>query len=204
MTKPTSTTKATPSKSPKAAPSPSPSPGRWCAWSRPCASSDAADSGSLRHAAPRSRVTFTSRTDRPRLVRGLSHLGRMPPHMIRRKPAGLPTWGRARRSGTMGFSFTGHAMDITCFDDLLHAARLQPEPQRLLIVFAASSLPTESTPSQNARHAQGEGGDVTPVLSVDRPPAELAAFASLFEDSCHTGQDSHVVFVAFMADAPPG
>ncbi len=28
-------------------------------------------------------------------------------------------------------------MDISSFDDLLQAARLQPEPQRLLFVFAA-------------------------------------------------------------------
>jgi hypothetical protein len=38
-------------------------------------------------------------------------------------------------------------MDISSFDDLLHAARMQPEPQRLLFVFAAVwNCPTTPPP----------------------------------------------------------
>lgn len=37
-------------------------------------------------------------------------------------------------------------MDISSFDDLLHAARLQPEPQRLLFVFVGVELPDDATP----------------------------------------------------------
>ena len=33
-------------------------------------------------------------------------------------------------------------MSLHCFADVLDAARLQPEPQRLLMVFAAEQLPT--------------------------------------------------------------
>lgn len=49
-------------------------------------------------------------------------------------------------------------MDISSFDDLLHAARAQPEPQRLLFVFAAAELPDDATPAQRARFAAGQGG----------------------------------------------
>ena len=38
-------------------------------------------------------------------------------------------------------------MDISNFDDLLRAARTQPEPQRLLFVFARAVLPDNSTGS---------------------------------------------------------
>ena len=49
-------------------------------------------------------------------------------------------------------------MSISCFDDLLRAAREQHEPQRLLFVFANSVLPDDSTPEQRARFQAGEGG----------------------------------------------
>ena len=91
-------------------------------------------------------------------------------------------------------------MDITCFDDLLQAARLQPEHQRLLFVFAASTIPDDATPEQKARHARGEGGELTPVLCVDKTPDELGAFDALVEESRRTGHDWQVVFVAAMAD----
>ena len=49
-------------------------------------------------------------------------------------------------------------MEISCFDDLLQAARAQAESQRLLFVFVGVELPDEATPAQRERFAQGEGG----------------------------------------------
>ena len=49
-------------------------------------------------------------------------------------------------------------MQIQHFDDLLRAARAQPEPQRLLMVFVGTELPEGASPEQRARFAQGEGG----------------------------------------------
>jgi len=37
------------------------------------------------------------------------------------------------------------AMSITNFDDLLRSARAQPEPQRLLFVFATAGVPDDAT-----------------------------------------------------------
>ncbi len=89
-------------------------------------------------------------------------------------------------------------MDITCFDDLLAAARRQPNPQRLLFVFVASAVSGDSTAAQKAAHARGEGGELAPVLCVDKRPDELDGFAVLTAESAHTGQDWHLVFVAAM------
>lgn len=90
-------------------------------------------------------------------------------------------------------------MDIASFDDLLRAARAQPEPQRLLFVFAAAELPAESTPAERARHAEGEGGALVPLMSVDKDPDELAAFADLVQESRRFAADWSLVFVAGLA-----
>ena len=49
-------------------------------------------------------------------------------------------------------------VEISNFDDLLRAARAQPQPQRLLFVFAGAELPDDSTPEQRAAFESGEGG----------------------------------------------
>ena len=87
-------------------------------------------------------------------------------------------------------------MNISSFDDLLSAARAQPEPQRLLFVFAQAVLPDDSTPEQRARFAAGEGGALAPLMAVDKTPDELGTFAALVEESRQFGHDWAVVFVA--------
>lgn len=90
-------------------------------------------------------------------------------------------------------------MDIASFDDLLRAARAQPEPQRLLFVFAAAELPADCTPAERARYAAGEGGALVPLMSVDKVPEELAAFADLVQESRRFAADWSMVFVAGLA-----
>ena len=87
-------------------------------------------------------------------------------------------------------------MNISNFDDLLRAARGQPEPQRLLFVFAHADLPEDSTPEQCARFQAGEGGALIPQMSVDKSPDELRTFAALVEESRQFGGEWAVVFVA--------
>ena len=97
-------------------------------------------------------------------------------------------------------------MNISSFDDLLRAAREQPEPQRLLFVFANAALPDDSTPEQQARFHAGEGGALTPLMSVDKTPEELGTFAALVEESRQFGHDWAIVFVAGLSgrdDRPP-
>ena len=90
-------------------------------------------------------------------------------------------------------------MNISSFDDLLRAAREQPEPQRLLFVFAGAALPDDSTSEQRERFEAGQGGALTPLMSVDRIPEELGAFSALVEESRQFGHDWAVVFVASLS-----
>lgn len=89
-----------------------------------------------------------------------------------------------------------NSMTIENFDDLLRAAREQPEPQRLLFVFANADLPDDCTPEQRARFQAGEGGALVPLMSVDKTPEELDTFDVLVEESRQFGRDWAVVFVA--------
>jgi hypothetical protein len=90
-------------------------------------------------------------------------------------------------------------MNISSFDDLLRAAREQSEPQRLLFVFANAVLPDNSTPEQRARFEAGQGGALTPLMSVDKTPEDLKTFGALVEESRQFGHDWAIVFVASLS-----
>ena len=65
-------------------------------------------------------------------------------------------------------------MDIASFDDLLQAARQQREAQQLLFVFAGAELPADADAEQRERFAAGEGGELAPLMCVDKAAADLA------------------------------
>jgi len=91
-------------------------------------------------------------------------------------------------------------MDISTFDDLLQAARAQPEPQRLLFVFAGVELPDDATPAQRERFEAGQGGALHPLMCVDKRPDELASFAALVEEASQFGQNHWgIVFAAALS-----
>lgn len=90
-------------------------------------------------------------------------------------------------------------LSISSFEDLLHAARQQPEPQRLLFVFMGAELPEDSTPEQRQRFAAGAGGALAPLMCVDKSPDQLTSFAALAEESRLSGPEWTIVFVAGLA-----
>ncbi|WP_029527261.1 ribonucleotide reductase subunit alpha [Polaromonas glacialis] len=91
-------------------------------------------------------------------------------------------------------------MDISTFDDLLQAARGQPEPQRLLFVFAGVELPDDATPAQRERFEAGQGGALHPLMCVDKRPDELASFATLADEASQFGpQPWGIVFAAALS-----
>lgn len=101
--------------------------------------------------------------------------------------------------------FKMHAMDISHFDDLLRAARAQPEPQRLLFVFVGAELPADATPAQRARFEAGEGGALAPLMCVDKGADELESFDALERESLQFDQPDRpwrLVFAAALAGAP--
>ena len=90
-------------------------------------------------------------------------------------------------------------LNIRTFDDLLRAARQQPEPQRLLFVFAGAELPEDSSPEQRRRFAAGAGGALVPLMCVDKTPDEMGTFSALVEESGSLRPDWTIVFVASLA-----
>lgn len=97
--------------------------------------------------------------------------------------------------------------EVSHFDRLLLAAAAQPEPQRLLFVFAAAGVPDDATASQRQRHSAGAGDTLTPLMCVDEAPAELSGFHALNAESRKAGPPWQVVFAAGLAGhdgQPPG
>ena len=92
------------------------------------------------------------------------------------------------------------------FRQLLAAAAAQPEPQRLLFVFAAAELPDNATPEQRARFQSGRGGALAPLMCVDKAPRDVPDFAALVSEAERAGPPWNVVFAASLsgqAGRPP-
>lgn len=87
-------------------------------------------------------------------------------------------------------------MSINDFSGLLRAALEQPEPQRLLLVFAAAELPGDASDEETASFRRGEGGALAPVVCVDKLPGEIDGFAALLDESRRTGVAWDILFVA--------
>ena len=90
-------------------------------------------------------------------------------------------------------------MDISTFDDLLAAARAQPQPQRLLMVFATAELPDGATAAQRAEFEAGAGGALVPAACVDKSPDELSTFEALVQEAGQFALDWRMVFVAALS-----
>jgi hypothetical protein len=84
----------------------------------------------------------------------------------------------------------------TSFDQLLAAAATQAEPQILLFVFAAAGLPSDASPAQRARFEVGQGGELTPLMCVEKALDELTTFEALVAESHDIGPPWTVVFAA--------
>jgi len=90
-------------------------------------------------------------------------------------------------------------MSLETFADLLEAARRQPEPQRLLLVFAGAELPRDASPGERAAFERGEGGALVPRVCVDKLPEEIESFDGLLEESRRTGVDWDILLVAALS-----
>ncbi len=90
-------------------------------------------------------------------------------------------------------------MQISDFNGLLAAARAQPEPQRLLLVFAGASLPADATAEQRARFEAGESGELAPLMCVDKDPGALADFAALAAQASTLGPQWALMFAAALS-----
>jgi len=82
------------------------------------------------------------------------------------------------------------------FDQLIDAASAQPEPQRLLFVFAGAELPADATAAQRERFEAGEGGALEPLACVDKGVSEVTSFDALIAESRNACPPWRVVFIA--------
>jgi hypothetical protein len=90
-------------------------------------------------------------------------------------------------------------MDITSFDDLLLAARQQRAPQQLLFVFAGAELPADANDAQRADYEAGLGGELAPLMCVDKAAAALAGFDALCSEAARAGPPWAIVFAAALS-----
>ena len=85
-------------------------------------------------------------------------------------------------------------VEIEHFDDLLRAARGMSEPQQLLFVFAGAELPSGATAQQRADFEAGVGGELAPLMCVDKSAVELQAFDQLAAEASKAGPPWAIVF----------
>ncbi|MDO8652832.1 MAG: ribonucleotide reductase subunit alpha [Undibacterium sp.] len=90
-------------------------------------------------------------------------------------------------------------MEISSFADLLSAAAAQPQPQRLLFMFAKAELPPGVNPAEQQQFENQQGGALAAVMCVDKLTEELSDFAHLAAESKYTGKAWDIVFVSTMA-----
>jgi hypothetical protein len=90
-------------------------------------------------------------------------------------------------------------MNIASFDDLLQAARRQAEPQQLLFVFAGAELPAGASAAQRAQFDAGEGGELAPLMCVDKAADALASFDALCAEAARAGPPWAIVFTAALS-----
>ncbi len=80
-------------------------------------------------------------------------------------------------------------MEIHNFDDLVQVAKQQPEPQRLLFLFAKAE-------SESTTETGQERGTIAPVICVDKLPSELSSFQDLVSEADTFKKDWTFVFIA--------
>jgi len=87
------------------------------------------------------------------------------------------------------------------FEQLLAAASAQPDPQVLLFIFAGAELPADATPAQRRSFEQGAGGELTPLMCVEKEVGELSTFDALLLESREVGPPWQVLFAAALSGA---
>ncbi|MEJ6007132.1 ribonucleotide reductase subunit alpha [Paucibacter sp. AS339] len=93
-------------------------------------------------------------------------------------------------------------MQITHFQDLLSAAAQQIDAQRLLMVFAGATLPENASPQQRADFEAGHGGELTPMMCVDKLPQDLANFEALAAEADRLTTNWQIVFATSLSGSP--
>lgn len=76
------------------------------------------------------------------------------------------------------------------FSELLTMTAKQPEPQRLLFLFAQTE---EKNSKKSKKHKKGT---ISPTMCVDKLPDELTTFENLVEEADSISKDWNFIFIA--------
>ncbi|MDO9366725.1 MAG: hypothetical protein Q7T58_10410 [Methylotenera sp.] len=87
-------------------------------------------------------------------------------------------------------------INISNYESLLSAAKQQVEPQRLLFLFLKASLPEDHKQDQENRFHAGQGGELQPIMCVDKTLDELGSFSDLVAEAERMEQDWKIVLIA--------
>lgn len=79
---------------------------------------------------------------------------------------------------------------ISMFSDLLSMANEQPDPQRLLFLFASA------TETNKSRKQDDKKGTIEPTMVVDKLPEEVKDFSSLIKEADSINKKWDFVFIA--------
>lgn len=94
-------------------------------------------------------------------------------------------------------------MDISSFDDLLQAARMQPETSVFCLCLQRLNCPTMPLPAQRARALKpGRAAPWMPLMCVDKTRRSCPSFSALVEEARQftaPGHDWAMVFAAALS-----
>ncbi len=82
---------------------------------------------------------------------------------------------------------------ISVFNDLLEMAKEQPDPQRLLFLFASAKA------SNKSKKRDDKKGEISPIMVVDKLPSEVPDFESLITEADTINKDWDFVFIASLS-----
>ena len=88
------------------------------------------------------------------------------------------------------------SVSIADFSDLLRLARAEPQPQQLLFVFVKATLPEAATRQQRAQFEAGVGGELEPLMTVDKAAEALDDFDALAAEAAAFGPPWSLVFAS--------
>lgn len=84
-------------------------------------------------------------------------------------------------------------MHINSFEDLILAAAMQAQPQRLLIAFAIAEAEPDPAPGKAGRTT------LVPVMCVDKQVGELDTYANLVAEAQTMGQPWDVMLISTLS-----
>ncbi|MBT1451333.1 ribonucleotide reductase subunit alpha [Glaciecola sp. XM2] len=82
---------------------------------------------------------------------------------------------------------------ISMFSDLLSMANEQPDPQRLLFLFASAQA------TKKSKKRDDQKGTIEPTMVVDKLPDELSTFEALVKEADAINKEWDFVFIASLS-----